>query len=140
MISSVLHTRKMTKRCLTNPSTENKALSECLNERSVTFSWSNIFTVSGLEGNVLLLIQHLQAVQCDQMSRIFAQNLAIYNNKLVQMRAWNIPKSVKFFTNTEQTLLESCRITLKNSKVGKFRQTWSHWQGLKLPDYDGVCG
>ena len=65
-------------------------------------------------------------VQCDQMTILFVQTFAMYNNG-------NVPKSITYFLKLEQhfatyyiNLPEMVKYFYNFAKVAKFRHIWSH--------------
>ena len=61
--------------------------------------------------------------QCDQMTRLFAQYLAIYNNGILPKRIKIFPKLVQHFARHKINPQEMAQIF---PKVAKFHQIWSH--------------
>ena len=61
--------------------------------------------------------------QCDQMTRLFAQYFAIYNNGILPKRIKIFPKLVQHFARHKINPQEMAQIF---PKVAKFHQIWSH--------------
>ena len=82
-------------------------------------------------GGRTALFTEVCGVQCDQMTNLFFQFMAIPNNR-------NQPKKITKFAQVFSKLCQilnkhskCCQIILNVCKMVKFRPIWSHWQSGK---------
>ena len=63
--------------------------------------------------------------QCDQMTRLFFQSFAIYNDKILPKSIQKVPKWVHNFSKYQRNLSNVAKDLLIFANLAKFRQIWS---------------
>ena len=65
--------------------------------------------------------------QCDQMTKLYFQYLAIFSNENVPNSIQIVPKWVENFGQNQINLKYIAKDFKLFAKVVEFRQIWSHW-------------
>ena len=71
-------------------------------------------------------------MQCDQMVRLFDQNLAIYNKENLPNSKFLAPKKVQFSAIYSMNTQKLTNTFERLAQLAKFCHIWSHWS-------DGMC-